>query len=216
MSTLPIPKIKEFINEWDTKKGLFYNIHIFFITFAVLEILIYFQLISLDNAKSLFLIPNLAFLFLWIFKRSYLNLNFSKKINIVFALDLENKSSRTLKIYRETIENLKMKILESSLENIIKVSEKPKDIKFKSKKAAEVKTEMGLRGSVLVVWGNIIESSQKYKLFFSYQFGYPGREEEFYKRIFMKKVDKVLAKKLWSYAGPNSVELASQDLLEVV
>lgn len=215
MFNLSILKIKEFINEWDTKRGLFYNIHIFFITSSILVILISFDLISTSVAKYILLLPNFIFLTLWILRRSYLSLSFSKKLNVVFALNLEDKSKNTLKIYKEIIQELKMKILENNLEDSIEIREKPRDIKFKNKNAAEAKVQMGLPGSVLLIWGGITEGSQKYKLFFSYEFGYPGKKEEYFKAIFDKKVDKVLAKKLWSY-NINSIEGLSQDFLEVI
>lgn len=216
MLYFPPLNFKNFINEWDTKRGLFYNIHIILISISVFSGLVYFELVSFYVAKILILIPNLIFLVFWIAKRGYLYLSFSKKLNVVFALDLEQKSKSTTKVYKETLEELKRRILENNLQDIIKISEKPKDTTFKSKTAAEAKTEMGLPGSVLLIWGGITERSQRYKLFFSYEFGYPGKEQGYYQRVFNKKVDKVLAKNLWSYAGPDSVEVIAQDFLEVV
>lgn len=210
-----IPKIKEFINNWDTRGGLFYNVYIFGIAFFVLSGLIQFGYLPFNVGKFFLIVPNIIFMLCWGGRRSYLGLYFSKKLNVVFSLGLQDKNNTTLTIYKDTINNLKSKILENNLEKSIIIKERPRDATFKTKDAAEAKTQLGLRGSVLLIWGEIIETTNIYKLFFSYEFGYPGREKDYYKRIFNKQIDKVLAGKLWSYKGPSSIEILSQNFLEV-
>ena len=217
MSTVLIPSKEKFLNEWDTNWGLIYNIHIFTIICFVLVSLIGLQIIPNKPMLILNIIftPNIIFLFFWLTRRSYLDLAFSRKLNVVFVIDLENNSESAHKIYKETLDNLRAKIIENNLEKTILIKGKPEDISFKTKTAAEAKTRMGLPGSVLLVWGSILENSKKFKVFFSYEFGYPGKEKEYYKNLFQKKVDKVLAQKLWPYMGPQSIDLLSDDFLEV-
>lgn len=217
MSTILIPTKEKFLNEWDTNWGLIYNVHIFTIILFILGAFVGLGIIPKNPVLILdiIFIPNIIFLFLWCGRRTYLDLAFSRKLNVVFAIDLENNSKSAHKIYKETLDNLRVKIIENNLEKIILIKEKPEDVSFKTKTAAEAKTQMGLPGSVLLVWGSILENSKKFKIFFSYEFGYPGKEEEHYKNVFKKKVDKVLAQKLWSYIGPQSIDLLSDDFLEV-
>lgn len=215
MTEILIPNKKDFLGDWDTNWGLIYNIHIFIFTTVFLGALLSFNLIATSYIIYIIFIPNFIFLLVWSVRRSYLDVVFSKKLNVVFAVDLKDKDVNTHKIYREAIANLKSKIIENNLENIIVVREKPDDITFKSKTAAEAKITMGLPGSVLLIWGNVMETSLRFKLFFSYEFGYPGKEKEYHKKIFSQKIDKLLAQKIWAYGGPESIELLSQNFLEI-
>lgn len=212
LPNLPIIKTN---SRWDTKKGLLYNINIFSVSLLFVIALVILKIISINFGKYLLFIPNALFLFAWVIRRSYFLFFFSKKICIVFSLNLEEKKKSTIRAYRETIQELNRRLLENNLEKYVKARERPYDIKFKSKTAAEAKTKLGLPGSILFIWGNIIESSGKYKLFFSYEFGYPGRKEEYYKSIFANHVDKAMINRLWNYKGPESVEILADDLLQV-
>lgn len=203
-------------SRWDTKNGLLvYGIDIFGISLLFVSILLASKMISLNLGWILLLVPVASFVIVWLFRRSYFWLFFSQKINIVFILDLKDKEKSTLKSYKETLRELNRKLIENNLKKHIKVIEKPEDMKFESKDAAEAKTKLGLYGSTLIIWGDIMESSGKYKLFFSYQFGYPGKEENYYKSIFNHHIDKAFINRSWAHKGPESVEILADDLLQV-
>lgn len=106
-----------------------------------------------------------------------ISVSFSKKINIVLAYNLESvlvlNTEKFQKKYKSLEINLKKYIRIYELENSISVIVAPADVKL-SNSSAEAKTKLGLLGSTLLVWGDLVLQNKTYffRTRFSYEFGY--------------------------------------------
>lgn len=154
-----------------------------------------------------YLVPFAVYFFIFLTRRLYLKLFFSRKINVVFAYNLEgvdptNFSTR----YNTLISDIKNQISTHDLGRKIKVIICPPDVKLKEKTAAEAKTRLNLLGSTLLVWGYVSELRGIYKFntLFSYEFGHPSNlKKEQAKKSFGDFIQKILDRGLFSSTKLN-------------
>ncbi len=182
------------LRPWNTWNGFLYRciysffaISVFDVAFAPLIHKIFHP--DLNYRIILFIIsyivPFILYLVIFMINRSYkTKIVFSKKVNIVFAYNLQGNINQDKfnRKYEALIEQLTNEINISGLGNKIKIITCPPDVSFETHKAAEAKTMLGLKGSTLLIWGHIVKEKGKYKFKtqLSYEFGRPHnlKEEE--------------------------------------
>ncbi len=134
-------------------------------------------------------IPWLIYVIIFLIKRSWLDVETSRRMNVVFAYNLQNIEDDRFQIrYDRFIESLRNKINFYELGHLLKIISKPIDIKFPDNTTAEVKTRLGLlAGSTLLVHGYAVRKRGKIEFLtkFSYEFFRPKSiVEENAKEIF--------------------------------
>lgn len=162
--------------------------------------------ITTKTSRIIFIVSFSALLFLvlvyFIIHRflTTIRISFSKKLNIVLAYDITTARNveKVQKSYKKLETSLNSNIRLNSLEKSIKVIVAPQDTKFSSSNA-EAKTNLGLVGSTLVVWGDVVTEKRidKFRTRFSYEFGHashidPDKAKNSVNEYISKLVDKGL------------------------
>lgn len=199
MQLQDIFKLKE---PWHTKKGLFiYSLYIFIFS-LLMGVTIITALKAINNIQQYLLlifiiivfIPAPLYLIFALLWRSWLQIRFSNKVNVVIAYNLlAIDYQKYIKRYNKFIEELKNKINYHGLGRYIKIIEKQIDISFPENAAAEAKTKLGLIGSTLLIWGHVTKRKNKEIFFtkFSYEFSYPKwLRRDIARKIFVNIIEK--------------------------
>lgn len=157
-------------NHWSTRRGFWpHSLRIFCVSFGLVATF----LITLSAILSAIEVPTLKtwlsqntlyfllsplatvsvyWIIFWL-GRTWWKIVFSRKMNVVFAHNLECAPEFVTR-YDELIEDLRNQLRESNLGGEINIQKKPPDIHFKNRTAAEAKTQLGLHGSTLLIWGH--------------------------------------------------------------
>lgn len=181
----------------DTEKGLiYYSFWFFVLLFIVYKFLNEFFLILYIIWSIFFLI----FLIWWLHKRIRYNYWFNR-FYVIFAVTIDYEDKELYKTYKELISNFEEQLKDYHLTKKIKVRMKPVDIKFSDHSAAEAKTKFNTLCSTLVISGLPIKTGgeTKFKFNFHYEFLYHDKKskEDYYKKIFNKKISKSITGKSW-------------------
>ena len=181
----------------DTKKGLYYYsfwlialLSILYKSFNELFIIFYY----------IWSIIFLIFLIWWLYKRVSYNYWFNK-FYVIFAVTIDYEDKKLYKTYKELIGSFEELLKGYRLSKKIKIKEKPVDIKFSDHSAAEAKTKINTLCSTLIISGLPITTNSKtrFKFNYHYEFLYPDKKskEDYYKKLFNKKISKILTGKKW-------------------
>ncbi len=155
---------------------------IIFDYYIVLPLLDKYLAINLTLIKYIFFATFsviLCYIFYFFIKRLIITLevSFSNKVNIVLAYNLESvfvlNEEKFQKKYKKLYITLVDQIRFHNLIDFVKIIQAPSDISL-SNSSAEAKTKLGLLGSTLLVWGDVVEQKKSYffRTKFSYEFGH--------------------------------------------
>jgi hypothetical protein len=211
-----LEKFTDSLKEWDTWRG-FRNICLLgFLLITAIDLSVARTINSIFQPPSeyrpillvlSYIVPLVIYLAFFLVKRLYLKIFFSQKINVVFAYNLESLGYESfLAKYNQLINEIRNQINVHNLGNKIKVVICPPDVKLKENTAAEAKTQLGLLGSTLLVWGYVAGSSKTYKFNtqFSYEFGYSRHiKKEDAKKSFSAFIQRILERGLFSSVKMN-------------